>query len=51
MGQGGAGAETHLDALALEWIGVGPVEEPVYGSLVERFRACRRQHLATGQDR
>ncbi|HMN43676.1 MAG TPA: DUF349 domain-containing protein [Povalibacter sp.] len=42
MGQGSAAPES-LDALAFEWLAVGPVEEVSYLRLAERFRNCRRQ--------
>jgi hypothetical protein len=42
MGQG-IKAEEGLDALTLEWLGVGPTEEGAYLQLLERFRACRRK--------
>lgn len=41
MGQGAKDDETDLDTLAIEWAGVGPVEEAVYQPLVQRFRRCR----------
>jgi hypothetical protein len=41
MGQGIATHEGQLDALAIEWIGVGPTEESTYQPLLERFRQCR----------
>lgn len=43
MGQGVRADETHLDALAIEWVGVGPVEEAVYQPLLQRFRHCRER--------
>src|SRR5262249_25133597 len=43
MGQGIRGDEAQPDTLALEWVGVGPVEEAMYRTLLERFRRCRRQ--------
>jgi hypothetical protein len=42
MGQGGRADETHLDTMAIEWVGVGPVEEAAYQPLLQRFRRCRR---------
>lgn len=41
MGQGIRADETNLDALAIEWLGVGPVEEAAYRPLLQRFRCCR----------
>jgi Domain of Unknown Function (DUF349) len=45
MGQGIATDDTQLDALAIEWIGIGPVEEAPYRTLLERFKRCREQRL------
>nr|WP_298728463.1 DUF349 domain-containing protein [uncultured Steroidobacter sp.] len=42
MGQG-INAEEGLDALTLEWLGVGPTEEGTYLPLLERFKACRKK--------
>lgn len=44
MGQG-IKAEEGLDALTLEWLGVGPTEEGAYSKLLERFKTCRRKAL------
>lgn len=44
MGQG-IKAEEGLDALTLEWLGVGPIEEAAYLQLLERFKACRKKAL------
>ena len=41
MGQGLRVDETRLDAMAIEWVSVGPVEDLAYGPLVQRFRRCR----------
>ena len=53
MGQGTgndrSGGGEPLNALALEWIGVGWADEPVYSSLAERFRQCRRKRFARGR--
>ena len=53
MGQGAgndrSGGDEPLNALALEWIGVGPADETVYSSLAERFRQCRRKRFARGR--
>jgi Domain of Unknown Function (DUF349) len=43
MGQGITSDAAQLDALALEWIRVGPTDEAVYAPLLERFRRCRPQ--------
>lgn len=43
LGQGGANDDAQIDALALEWIAVGPVDEATYGSLLKRFQRCREQ--------
>lgn len=45
MGQGAKPQEGELDVLTLEWLSVGPVEEPVQSELVERFKACRQRAL------
>jgi hypothetical protein len=44
MGQG-IKAEEGLDALTLEWLGAGPIEEGTYRQLLERFKACRKKAL------
>lgn len=50
MGQGlgneDSDGDEPLNALTLEWIGVGPANEAVYSSLAERFRECRRKRFA-----
>ena len=43
MGQGAKADETHLDSLAIKWVGVGPVDEAVYQPLLQRFRRCRER--------
>ena len=43
MGQGVRADEPRPDALAIEWVGVGPVDEAVYQPLVQRFRHCRER--------
>jgi hypothetical protein len=43
MGQGTRADRTELDAMALEWIEVGPVDEVSYLPLLERFKRCRQQ--------
>ncbi len=42
MGQGSRADEAQMDAMALEWIGVGPTDEVTYKPLLERFMRCRR---------
>lgn len=41
MGQGVRTERGELDALTVEWLGAGPVEEVAYLQLIERFKACR----------
>jgi Domain of Unknown Function (DUF349) len=41
MGQGVSADDTQLDALAIEWLQVGPVEAAPYAALLERFKRCR----------
>lgn len=41
MGQGLRVDESRLDTLAIEWVGVGPVEDVAYEPLLQRFRSCR----------
>jgi hypothetical protein len=43
MGQGVRADEASLDTLAIEWVGVGPVEETAYQPLVQRFLRCRER--------
>lgn len=43
MGQGPRVDETQLDALAIEWVGVGPAEDLAYEPLLRRFRRCRER--------
>ncbi len=47
MGQGLKADEAELDAIALEWVGIGPVEDGVYQPLLERFVTCRQRGQAT----
>jgi predicted PP-loop superfamily ATPase len=44
MGQG-IKSEEGLDALTLEWLAVGPIEEGTYLQLLERFKSCRGKAL------
>jgi len=47
MGQGITTDERQLDALAIEWTGVGPTEEAIYLPLLERFKQCRQRWVGT----
>jgi hypothetical protein len=42
MGQHGEAGADELDAMALEWVRVGPAAADVYESLLARFLRCRR---------
>ena len=46
MGQGVSADEKQLDAMTIEWIGIGPTEEATYLALLERFKRCRQRGLA-----
>ncbi len=48
LGQGVRADETHLDGMAIEWVGVGPVEEAIYQPLLQRFRRGRERRNARG---
>lgn len=48
MGQGLTAGEAHLDALAIEWVSAGPVDDAVYEPLAQRFRLCRERGHAKG---
>jgi hypothetical protein len=48
MGQGSSADEAQLDALALEWVSVGPTEEAIYLALLERFKRLRQRYAAGG---
>ena len=48
MGQGVRADEAQLDTMAIEWVGVGPVEDAAYQSLMQRFRRCRERGPSTG---
>jgi len=41
LGQNMRDKQTELDAMALDWVVVGPVATVVYQGLVERFLKCR----------
>lgn len=43
MGQRVRVDETRLDSLAIEWVGVGPVDEAAYPSLLQRFWRCHER--------
>ena len=47
MGQGVKADDGQLDTLAIEWLGVGPIEEPSYQQLLARFKECRRKALTS----
>jgi Domain of Unknown Function (DUF349) len=46
MGQGITTDEKQLDAMTIEWIGIGPTEEATYLALLERFKRCRQRGTA-----
>lgn len=46
MGQRLKADETQLDTLAIEWVGVGPVEDLAYKALLQRFRRCRERGIS-----
>lgn len=46
LGQGPRVDATELDTLAIEWLGVGPVEDAAYAPLLTRFRRCREHRQA-----
>lgn len=46
MGQGLGADETSLDAMAIEWLRVGPVDDATYEPLLQRFRRCHDRNLA-----
>lgn len=50
MGQG-VKAESDINALTIELLGVGPVEDAVYPPLVERFKECRRKALRSPRNK
>jgi len=43
MGQGVGNEEGQLNALTIEWVGVGPVSDGPYADLLSRFLRCRKQ--------
>ncbi|HEY0943010.1 MAG TPA: DUF349 domain-containing protein [Steroidobacter sp.] len=49
MGQGIKAETGQIDALTIEWLGAGPIEEGMYLQLLERFKACRSKALATSK--
>jgi uncharacterized protein DUF349 len=46
MGQGITADEKQLDAMTIEWIGIGPTDDVTYLALLERFKRCRQRGLA-----
>jgi uncharacterized protein DUF349 len=46
MGQGISADEKQLDAMTIEWIGIGPTDAATYSALLERFKRCRQRGLA-----
>jgi hypothetical protein len=46
MGQGISADEKQLDAMTIEWIGIGPTDDATYSALLERFKRCRQRGLA-----
>lgn len=46
MGQGVKTDAVHLNAMEIEWVGVGPVDESVYQPLLQRFRRCSERSNA-----
>jgi hypothetical protein len=46
MGQGITADEKQLDAMTIEWIGIGPTDDATYLALLERFKRCRQRGLA-----
>ena len=49
MGQRSEAGADELDAMALEWIRVGPVPTSAHESLLERFLRCRRDFSARAE--
>lgn len=45
MGQGIKAEDGQIDTLTIDWLGVGPTEEPTYLQLLERFKECRKKAL------
>lgn len=43
MGQGSKTDAPQLDAMVIEWVAVGPVDETVYQPLLQRFQHCRER--------
>ena len=46
LGQGITADEKQLDAMTIEWIGIGPTDDATYLALLERFKRCRQRGLA-----
>ena len=51
MGQGVKAEVGQIDALTIEWLGAGPVEEAPYLQLLERFKTCRSKALTASKRR
>jgi hypothetical protein len=43
MGQGSSAEEAHIDALTIDWVGVGPTEQATYTALLSRLKRCRQR--------
>jgi hypothetical protein len=41
MGQGSGADSDAWDALALDWVRLGPIADAGYQELLERFKRCR----------
>ncbi len=48
MGQGLRADEMQLDAMAIEWVSVGPVQDVAYEPLLQRYRRCRERGNSGG---
>lgn len=51
MGQGVKAEVGQIDALTIEWLGAGPIEDGAYPQLLERFKECRKKALLTSKRR
>lgn len=49
MGQGVKADEHEIDALTLEWLAAGPIDEAVYAPLLARFKKCREKVLLSSR--
>lgn len=43
MGQGSKTDAPQFEGMVIEWVGVGPVDEAAYPSLLQRFQSCRER--------